>query len=126
MQRLLKSKYLIPFLVVLIFITVGVQHRLANNDLEKNGMIVNATIVEYLGSTKGGSGANPSFKCSFPYKGHLQSLITSSSVKENAFSYIGKSYPALYSERTNTLRLLMTPEDFSKFGRKYPDSLMQE
>lgn len=125
-QRLLKAKYLIPTLIVLIFTTVAIQRCQAINDLKENGVLVNVTIVDYLGSMKGGSGADPSFKCNFLYKGQRRSLISSSSVKAKAFSYIGKSFPALYSERTNTLRLLMTTEDFSEFDRELPDSLSQE
>ena len=121
--KFLKAKYLIPISIVLIFVYFGIQNFQATNDLKKNGIMVNATITEWLGSSKGGSGDNPNYRCEFTYKGGRKSLISQSSVKSKTLSYIGNTYPALYSEKTNTVRLLMSEEDYKAYNRKYPDSL---
>lgn len=122
LKELFKLKYLFPIFVVLIFVYYGIQHNSAMKDLEKNGIIVKATITDFLGSNRGGSGSDPNFRCEFIYKGESKSLISQSSVKSKAFSYIGKTFPALYSEKTNIIRLLMNQEDYKKYNRKYPDS----
>jgi hypothetical protein len=120
-----KVKYLIPTVMVLIFVYFGIQRFISVKDLEKNGIMVNATITDFLGSAKGGSGSNPNFCCEFMYKGERKSLISQSSVKSKAFSYIGRTFPALYSAKTNTVRLLMNEEDYEDYNRKYPDSLIE-
>lgn len=120
-----KAKYLIPIVIILIFVYAGIEHMRATNDLEKNGIIVNATITDWLGSTRGGSGSNPKYRCEFMYKGESKSLISLSSVKSKGLLYIGRTFPALYSEKTNTVRLLMNQEDYKKYNLEYPDSLQK-
>ncbi len=56
--------------------------------------MVTATITDFLGSGKGGSGDNPSYRCEFLYKGEHKSLISQSSVKSKTLSYLGKTFPA--------------------------------
>lgn len=123
LNKFLKAKYLIPILVALVFVYFGIQHFRTTKDLKKNGIIVNATITDFLGSAKGGSGSNPNFRCVFMYKGERKSLISQSSVKSKGLLYVGKTFPALYSEKTNTVRLLMNQEDYDMYNREYPDSL---
>jgi hypothetical protein len=123
MKPNLKVQYILPLLIVLLFIATGIHRCFAARDLKKNGVIVHARIVDYLGSAKGGTAANPGYRCSFSYKGRTLSENSKSRVKRKAFSHIGKWYPAMYSERTHTVRLLMFREDFEEFGLEYPDSL---
>ena len=95
------------------------------NDLKQNGVIVNVRIMELLGPTKRRC-YDPSFRCEFEYKKEHKNLISPSSIRKDAYSYVGQLYPALYSEKTNTLRLLLTEEDFQEYDQKYPDSLLKK
>jgi hypothetical protein len=123
MKQYLQVKYIVPLGIVLLFVMVGIDKCVKTRDLKKNGVLVEAKITDWLGSHKGAGGVNPSYRCEFHYNGKKLSLISGSRVKEKGMSYVGKIYPALYSERTNAIRLLMFPEDFEEYGRKYPDSL---
>lgn len=109
-----------------IFIYLGIQPNKATNDLKTNGVIVNARIIDFLGSGQGGSGANPDYLCEFTYKNEDKRMISTSRVKERGSSYVGKTYPAIYSEKTNTLVLLMFEEDFEYYNRAYPDTLINK
>ncbi len=121
MKNHINWKLLISCFIILIFVFVGIQRYISQRDLKKNGTIVYATIQDVLPSGK--ATASPSFKCRFFFKGKEKVLISSSSIKGNIFSYLGKSFPALYSSKTNSLRLLMTKDDYLEFGIDYPDSL---
>ncbi len=107
MRNLLKAKYIIPIFVALIFVYFSIQNFQAWKDLKHNGIMVSATIIEFLGSSKGGSGSDPGYCCEFIYKGERKSSIIQSNVKSKTLSYIGRTFPALYSEKTKTVRLLM-------------------
>ena len=104
---------------------MGVQQCIENNDLRKEGILVQATIIEYLGSVKGGSGANPNYLCRFSFKGKERVLVSPSTVKDNGISYVNKTYPALYSVERDALRLLINPEGYNKYTLKYADTLRQ-
>jgi len=123
MKKYLQTKYIIPISIVLLFIIVGINQCRQTNDLKRNGVIVTATITDWLGSHKGAGGVNPDYRCEFYYKGKKHSLISRSSVKEKGLSYVGKTYLALYSEKTDAVRLLIFPEDYEEYNVKYPDSL---
>ena len=123
MKQYLQLKYIIPAIVVLIITAVGINKCKQNNDLKCNGSIIQAKITDYLSSHKGAGGVNPNFRCEFYYKGRKRSLISNSKVKEKGISYIGKEYPALYSEKTDAVRLLIFPEDYEEYNLKFPDSL---
>lgn len=122
MKQFLKIKYLISALIILLFVIAGLNQYRQTNDLKRNGVIVTATITDWLGSHKG-AGVNPSYRCEFYYKRKRHSLISRSSVKENGMSYVGKTYPALYSEKTDAMKLLIFPEDYEEYNIKYPYSL---
>lgn len=123
MKKYLQIKYLIPIGIVLLFIIVGINKCEQTKDLKKHGVLVKATITDWLGSHKGAGGVNPSYRCEFYYKGKKHSLISGSSVKEKGISYVGKTYPALYSEKKDEVSLLIFPKDYEEYNVKYPDSL---
>lgn len=114
-------KIMIPLAILLIFVWVAIWKYEERSDLRKNGVLVEALIIDVLPSGK--ATASPSFKCEFRFNGKKKIAISNSSIKGDIFSYLGKNYPALYSERTNTIRLLMNRDDYEKYNRKYPDSL---
>lgn len=109
-------KVIIPSLIILIFVFVAIQKSSSETDLKKNGVIVYAIIQDVLPSGK--QTASPSFKCKFNFEGKEMTLISNSSIKGNILSYAGRTYPALYSKNTNSLVLLITDEDYKKYGIK--------
>jgi hypothetical protein len=115
---------MLPIVVVLLFVVVGGMNFLAKNDLKNHGVIVNAKIIEYLPPGKAMSDAN--YRCEFIYKGEIKRLISQSRIRLNKSSHEGQYFPALYSEKYDELRILMTPEDFDEFGIIYPDSLLNK
>lgn len=123
MKKILKASVIVPFAIISIFVFVYAQKCVQNNDIKENGVLVYATILEYLGATKGGSGSNPNYLCRFTYNGEIRTLISPSGIKSEGQSYVGKIFPALFSSKTNSLRLLITEDDYVEFGIEYPDSL---
>ena len=79
------------------------------DDLRKNGVIVKAKIVKVLSPYKGG--VYYSFYCEFEYQGVKRKAISISKIQKEADTFLGKSFPAIYSNNTNTLRLLITSDD---------------
>ena len=103
-------KVIIPSLIILILFLVAILNYISEQDLKKNGIIVHALIQEVLPSGK--ATAIPGFKCTFNFEGKEMTLISNSSISGNILSYTGKTYPALYSKKTNSLVLLITDEDY--------------
>lgn len=114
-------KIIAPLVILLIFIWVAIGKYEGNSDLRRNGVLVEALITDVLPSGK--ATASPSFKCEFRFKGNTITAISNSSVEGSIFSYVGKKYPAIYAERTHTLRLLLTRADYDKFRIPYNDDL---
>lgn len=111
------------FFSVLICIILLYKTRV-DQDLKRNGIVVNAKILEVLKPPKGMAYRN--FRCEFEFGGEIKSEISPSSIHTNSSYYVGKIYPALYSQRTNTLRILITIDDYAELGLEYPDSLFRK
>jgi hypothetical protein len=122
-NKRVRYEYLVMIGLLIFFIVLIIQNHNEDNDLKINGKIVHAKIVNYLGSSKGAGGRKPSFKCEFEFNGEKKILISSSSILSNGISYVGKTYPALYSAKTNSLRLLITEQDYRMYNQQYLDSV---
>ena len=114
-------KVIIPSFIILIFFLVAIQNYISEQDLKKNGIIVHSLIQEVLPSGK--ATASPGFKHAFNFEDKEMTLISYSSIRANILSYAGKTYPALYAKKTNSLVLLITDEDYKKYGIKDQDIL---
>lgn len=102
-----------------LLIAFIIARNLNQDDLKKNGVIVQAKIVRvnFGGKLSGG------FNCLIDYKGEHIELPSSSSLKRNKFNFVGKTFPAMYLPSNETLEVLITPVDFKKFNIPFPDSL---
>ncbi len=89
------------------------------NDLKRNGIIVNAKIIKVNIAGKGSGG----FQCSFDLNGKTFEEPTPSTIRSNRYEFIGKRFPAIYSSKYETLEILIAPKDFEKFNIPFPDSL---
>lgn len=113
--------FLILFLGILVFFLMRGK---MINDLKDNGVIVNAKIIEVLAPPKGG--VNVSFRCEFNHNGVLKKLISASNIRTKPSTYIGHIYPALYSEKSDKIRLLLTEEDYKEYNQQYSDSQIKK
>lgn len=119
-----KNKTLIIFVLVLIGICLLFYFRGRDQrDLRENGVIVQAKILKVLNPYKGG--VYFSFYCEFEFNGEVKRAFSESRVDRHANYYLGKTLPALYSERTGALRLLFTSEDYQEYDREYPLDTLQ-
>lgn len=109
----LNWKVIIPSFIKLIFLLAGIQNFISKQDLKKNGVLFEAKIQDVLPSGK--ATVSRSFKCKFNFEGKEMILISNSSVRGNILSYVGKTYPALYSKNTDSLILLITNTDYKKY-----------
>lgn len=111
--------------ILWIYVVVGVTSLVCScgaKDLKENGQVINVKIVDYLPPGKSMSQAN--YRCEFVYNGEVKNLISQSSIRHNKSLYVGEYFPAMYSPKTDAIRILMLPEDFSEFNIPYPDSLL--
>lgn len=107
------------FIAVFLIVIWMFYHQFSmENDLKKNGIIVNATITNVLSNYKN----IPSFKYEFVYKNVKYIKDNPTGIETYTF-FIGRKFPAIFSLRTGTCELLMTPENFDKYNIPYPDSL---
>jgi len=120
-----RNKTLIVFLLIVTFVCILFFFRGRNEEyLKKEGVLVEARIIKVLNPYKGG--VYFSFQCEFKFNTEERTGISPSKVIKLPNDYLGKTYPALYSERTNELRLLITPDDYNEYGLKYTDSLSEQ
>ena len=108
-------------LILIISLIIGliIYRIIAQNDLKRNGIIVQAKIL----SVNFGGKASGGFQCLIKYKGDEKELPSPSSLANAKTYFIGKVFPAMYAHKTNTLEILITPQDFEKFNIPFPDSL---
>jgi hypothetical protein len=114
------KKSLIGMLIMIILVIgVFVWRKVDQDDLKKNGILVPAKIlrVNYGGKVSGG------FECLINYNGEQKERPSISSLKSGRYNFVGKTFPGMYSPKTNTLEILIAPVDFKKFDIPFPDSL---
>jgi len=105
--------------IFLLFILVIFWRNMIQEDLKKNGVIVNAEIIKVNvgGKVSGG------FQCRFNFKGEMYEESSPSTLHSGVYDFIGKTFPAMYSRKHDALEILITPTDFEKFNIPFPDSL---
>jgi translation elongation factor P/translation initiation factor 5A len=118
----LRIEHLVLSAMLCIISTVVILNCNNNNDLKSNGKLVSVKIIEYLPPGKAMNFAN--YKCSFLFNNNSKELISQSRIQSNRIAYVGQYFPAMYSEKTDAIRVLMTSEDFEEFNIPYPDSLL--
>lgn len=90
----------------------------STKELRENGILMNAELIDVVTTYRG----TPKYQYKFYYKGKFYIENDASGVQKlNIF--IGKTFPIIYSPKSNRSHLLMTPADFEKFGIPFPDSL---
>lgn len=117
----LKNVIVIGTVVILFGVAIFTRNMIIN-DLKDNGKVITVKIIERLLPAKGG--VSPSFRCEFTYNEQVKVLISPSSITHNKKSYVGSYFPAIYSPKSDAIRILMKSEDFEEFGIPYPDSLL--
>ena len=105
--------------VVALFIVSIIFRNINQNDLKRNGIIVQAKILRVNFGGKVGGG----FQCLIEYKNEEKELSSPSSLVGGKFHFIGKTFPAMYLPGKNILEILITPRDFEEFNIPFPDSL---
>lgn len=86
--------------------------------LKQDGVVLKGTITSIVLITRG----SPLYRYEFSYKGKKFKKENSTGVmKLNCF--IGKSFPVIFSPKTENSELLIAPSDFSRFDISFPDSL---
>jgi hypothetical protein len=107
------------FLIIVGFICVVIWNiRYFENDLKKNGILLNGEIVDVVTAYRGA----PKYEYKYFYKGKMYTDQTVTGVKKLNF-FIGKTFPVIFSPKTKNSELLISPKDFEKNGIAFPDSL---
>lgn len=116
------EKWNIPgWTLVIIFIAwILISGGKEKNDLLKNGIIVNARVVDVA---LGAQGLNSDLVCEFEYKGQRYKTSCPSTYCGNASSLIGKIFPAVFAPVSRDFEVLITRDDFMKFNMACPDSM---
>ncbi len=91
------------------------------NELKKNGVIVNVKVVSWTTPSKGSS--NGSLYGEFVYKSKKYRLLSPTTYGWGLHNLIGRTFPAMFSAKNEKIEILITPEDFKKFKIPFPDSL---
>ena len=114
-----KKSFIVCIIGLGLFIVLIIWRNVNQNDLKKNGVLVEARIltVNSGGRTSGG------FECLIKYKNEEKRLSSPSSLIGGKFHFIGKTLPAMYLPGKDILEILITPRDFEKFNIPFPDSL---
>jgi len=111
---------LISFIIIVITLGGGLfLTYYYSNDLKHNGVIVTTKILNVNSGGKMPGG----FNCLVKYNGKLFERPSGTSIYRGRFDFVGKTFPAIYSPNTNSLKILITPGDFEKFNIPFPDSL---
>ena len=114
-----KKSFIVCIIGLGLFIVLIIWRNANQNDLKKNGVLVEAQIltVNSGGRTSGG------FECLITYKGEKKELSSPSTLVKGSVYFIGKTFPAMYLPGKDILEILITPRDFEKFNIPFPDSL---
>lgn len=114
-----KKSFIVCIIGLGLFIVLIIWRNANQNNLKKNGVLVEAQIIRVNlgGRTSGG------FQCLITYKGEKKELSSPSSLVGGKFHFIGKTFPAMYLPDKNILEILITPRDFEEFNIPFPDSL---
>jgi hypothetical protein len=94
----------------------------AVGELKKNGELIHVRIEQVLPPSKGGSPYG--FACSFTYHGVQKTLNSATSQREHLGKYTNKECPALYSPKSDNIRVLITQDDFDRYDVPLTDSLL--
>lgn len=103
--------------IVAILISIYLNALYSRNDLKKNGVLVNVFVVERLSSAKGVGINRSNFLCRFSWKGVEREEISFNDIPiKKAKEIIRDSCWAIFSDRTNTLHLILTQEDSIEYN----------
>lgn len=114
-----KKSFIVVFIGIAVFIVLIIWRNTNQNELKKNGILVEAKVlrVNFGGKTGGG------FQCFIKYKNEEKEIPSPSSLYKGKIAFIGKIFPAMYLPDKEILEILITPQDFEKFNIPFPDSL---
>lgn len=103
-------------MVFLVFNTLNLSKDLKNGELIENVIVLKADANSKFSRTD--------LSCSILWNGERKNVVTSSPLSFFYSRYlVNRSFPAMYSKKCNKIDLLILPEDFTKYGLPYPDSL---
>jgi hypothetical protein len=116
----MKSNNRIVLYVLVGFAVLAVVWTLIrNNDLQKNGIILNGRVLKDAFATKS---SVMEFKYQFIYKDKAYEDYSPAGVT-NSSAFIGKTFPIRFSPETGRSEILITPRHFERYDIPYPDSL---
>ena len=118
----MKIKEWIAFIIMSLLVILAIFGRFSHeSDLRKNGILVHVTVDAVLPPSKGGGPF--ALMCHFMYHGEQKTLNSFTHQRDHLGKYLYKESPALYSPKTDNLRLLLTRSDFEEYGVPFTDSL---
>jgi hypothetical protein len=118
----MKKGEVIGLIVLVSFVLWVMIGRFTNqNELKKNGVVVNVRVVSWTTPSKGSSYG--SLYGEFVYKEKKYRLLSPTTYGWGLHNLIGKTFPAMFSEKKEKIEILITPKDFEKFNIPFPDSL---
>ena len=115
-ELLKKYGFWIGLLVFIILVVYNINS--TNNELKKNGIVLNARIIDITGGGK----SSLTFKYTFAFEGSNYEREDATQIIGKSL-FIGKTFPVIFSPKSKVSRLLMGPKNFQNFDIPFPDSL---
>lgn len=114
----MKKNYLISIIIVIFLFGFYLWGFLAENELDKRGILLNAKTSHWVYGTK-----TRGLEYIFYYKG---GKITSNNPFEKFVGnkdFEDKNFPVIYDPKFGSSQLLIEPSNFERFNLPFPDSL---
>jgi hypothetical protein len=114
-----KRKSLIILAIALLILGAAIGYRVwKRGELKRNGVLLTGRIVSHQTGTK----SQWWFNYEFRYEGKVYNKDKSVDVLRLR-TFIGKSFPVIFSFQSEQSEMLITPKDFEIYDLPYPDSL---
>lgn len=115
----MKKNYVVLVTIILVFFGFVIWGIIADKKLESQGLLLNATTLEWASGAKMGM----SLKYEFYYK--EKKIISNNSFNKirGLRNFENKNFPVMYDPQIGSSQLLIEPSDFRRFNLRFPDSL---
>ena len=115
----IKKRNIIILGIIILIIGSAICSEIWNrSELRKNGKLLTGRII----SERRGSKSIWWFTYEFRYNNKLYKKDKSVDVVQS-WTFVGKSFPVIFSPRSNRCELVITPRDFEIYRLPFPDSL---
>lgn len=114
----MKRNFVVAIIIAIVLIGFYLWGSWANYELEKNGILLNATTSHWVYGTK-----TRGLEYVFFYKGKEITYDNPFEKFVGDKDFENKNFPVMYDPKSGSSQLLIEPSDFKRFKLSFPDSL---